>query len=163
MQLSEMSQLFSDSDYYALQSQFGDLQKRASGRYVEGTPDAKLASDLQQRMAARAKALGFDHGVPDGVTKEKKTPPSAPDKDERVISESVDAAVKQCSDWAENMAKMSLSKIVKVVMTTGSEWGLVWRADIASSDSPPQMSRFICSQYGTMLESGDAQERPPLP
>ena len=162
-QLSEMAQLYSDSDYYALQSQFDDLLKRTSGRYVEGTPDAKLASDLQQRMAARAKALGFDHEIPDGATKEKETPPSAPGKDERVISKSVDPAVKQCADWAENMARMSLSKIVKVVMTTGSEWGLVWRADIASSDSPPQMSRFICSQYGTMLESGDAQERPPLP
>lgn len=162
-QLSEMSQLYSDTDYYALQRQFDDLQKRTSGRYVEGTPDAKLASDLQRRMAERAKALGFAHEIPDGATKEKKTPPSAPGKDERVISESVDPAVKQCSDWAEHMAKMSLSKIVKVVMTTGSEWGLVWRADIASSDTPPQMSRFICSQYGTMLESGDAQERPPLP
>ena len=130
---------------------------------MEGTPDAKLASDLQERMAARAKALGFDHEIPDVAgEKEKRTPPSAPGKDERVISASVEPAVKQCADWAEQLAKMSLAKIVKVVMTMGSKWGLVWRADIVNSDNPPEMSRFICSQYGTMFESGDV-ERPLLP
>jgi hypothetical protein len=163
-QLIEMSLLYSDTEYYALQREFDDLQKRTSGRYIEGTPDAKLASDLQQRMARRAQALGFGHESPDiDAGKEKRTPPSAPGKDERVVSASAEPAVKQCSDWAKQLAKMSLSKIVKVVMTTGSEWGLVWRADIANSDSPPEMSRFICSPYGTMLESGDALERPPLP
>jgi hypothetical protein len=164
LQLSEMSRLYSDNEYYALQRQFDELQKRTSGRYVAGTSDSKLASDLQQRMDQRARALGIRHETPNWDSiKERKTPPSAPGKDETVVSASADPAVKQCSDWAERLARMSLSKIVRIVMTTGSEWGLVWRADIASSDDPPEMSRFICSKYGTMYQSGNALERPPLP
>ena len=76
-----------------------------------------------------------------------------------MISESVDPAVKQCSDWAENLAKMSLSKIVKVVMTTGSEWGLVWRGAGARSDTTPHKSRFNFSPNRTNLEYA----HPPLP
>lgn len=164
LQLAQMSRLYSDPEYYGLQRQFDDLQKRTSGRYVEGTPDAKLSSQLQQRMDQRALALGIDHGKPDVETaKEQETPPSAPGKDETVVSTSADPAVKQCLEWAENLALMSLSKIVRVVITTGSKWGLVWRADIASTDNPPEISRFICSRHGTMLESGDGLERPPLP
>jgi hypothetical protein len=163
-QLEELSRLVSDREYYALQRRFDDLQKRTSGRYVEGTPEAKLSSDLQQRMARRAQALGVDHEVPQAdAGTERRSPPSGPGKDETVVAASDDPAAKQCSDYAENLARMSLSKIVRVVMTTGSEWGLVWRADIANSDTPPEMSRFICSQYGTMLESGNGLERPPLP
>lgn len=161
-QLSEMSRLYSDREYYALQRQFNVLQKRTSGTYVEGTPEAKLSSQLQARMQQRARALGIHHESPE-VEQTRSTPPSAPGKDETVVAASADPLVKQCSDWAENLALMSVSKIVRVVVTTGSEWGLVWRADIASSDSPPEMSRFICSQYGTMLQSGDGLERPPLP
>jgi hypothetical protein len=162
-QLIEMSRLYSDKDYYALQRKFDDLQKRTSGRYVEGTPDAKLSTDLQRRMDRRARELGVNHESPEvSAEANRTTPPSAPGKGETVVSTSADPVVKQCSDWAENLALMSVSKIVRVVMTTGSEWGLVWRADIANSDNPPEMSRFICSQYGTMLESGDG-ERAPLP
>ena len=160
-QLSEMSRLYSDREYYALQRQFDALQKRTSGTYVEGTPEAKLSSELQARMQERALALGIHHESPE-VEQTRSTPPSAPGNDETVVSVSADPVVKQCSDWAENLALMSVSKIVRVLVTTGSEWGLVWRADIASSDSPPEMSRFICSQYGTMLQSGDV-ELPPLP
>ena len=160
-QLIEMSRLYSDDEYYGLQRQFDDLQKRTSGRYVEGTPEAELSSRLQDQMQRRARDLGVDHESAEVDQKTKKTPPSVPGKGETVVSTSADPVVKQCSDWADNLAVMSVSKIVRVVMTTGSEWGLVWRADIASSDSPPEMSRFICSQYGTMLQSGDAIERLP--
>ena len=162
-QLGEMSRLYSDQEYYGLQRQFDDLQKRTSGTYVEGSPEAKLSSQLQARMQHRARALGVHHESPEVDMQSTSTPPSAPGKDETVVSTSADPVVKQCSDWAENLALMSVSKIVRVVVTTGSEWGLVWRADIASSDSPPEMSRFICSKYGTMLQSGDGVERPPLP
>jgi len=163
LQLGEMALLSSDEEYYRLQLQFEDLQNRTAGKYVEGTSEAKLATDLQQRMDRRAQALGIRSERADLNAEERNSPPSAPGKDESVIANSADPVAKQCSDWAENLVLMSLSKIVRVVMTTGSEWGLVWRADLASSDSPPEMSRFICSQHGTMLESGDSMGRPPLP
>lgn len=164
-QLDELSRLYSDDRYYAIHRQLTELQKRTSGRYVEGTADAKLLNSLQKRMAQRALDLGIDNGQSDVEAAEdsRKSPPSAPGKDETVVTASADPTVKQCSDWAERLALMSVSKIYKVVMTTGSEWGLVWRADIASADQPPEMSRFICSKYGTMHESGDGGDRPPLP
>jgi hypothetical protein len=159
-----MAVLYADQQYYALQRQFDDLQMKTGGRYEEGTADAKLASDLQNRMDQRARVLGV--GLQRAVTdsgSDKGTPPSAPGKNETVVSSSSDPAVKQCEDWANNLARMSLRKIVRVVMTTGSEWGLVWRADLSTSDSSPQQSRFICSKHGTMLESGDALQLQPLP
>lgn len=164
-QLIDLSSLYSDDRYYALHRQLTELQKRTSGRYVEGTADAKLLNSLQKRMAQLALDLGIDHGQSDVEAAEdsRKSPPSAPGKDETVVTVSADPTVKQCSDWADRLALMSVSKVYKVVMTTGSEWGLVWRADIASSDKPPEMSRFICSKYGTMHESGDGGDRPPLP
>ncbi|MEO5772557.1 MAG: hypothetical protein ABIQ32_00380 [Sphingomicrobium sp.] len=163
-QLNDMSVLYADQQYYALQRQFDDLQKKTSGRYEEGTAPAKLASDLQKRMDERARLLGVGAQRPDTDSgSQKATPPSAPAKNETVVSSSSDPTVKQCEDWANNLARMSLQKIVRVVMTKGSEWGLVWRADLATSDTPPEVSRFICSKHGTMLESGDAPERKPLP
>ncbi len=162
-QLSEMAVLYSDKDYYALQRQFDDLQKRTSGRYVEGTPEEKLSSELQDRMRRRASDLGIHHEKPDVDVEVENTPPGAPGKDETIVSARSDSLIKQCSDWAENLALMTVSKIDRVVVTTGSQWGLVWRADIASSDNPPEMSRFICSKYGTMHQSGDAMEFTPLP
>jgi hypothetical protein len=163
-QLVDISRLYSDDQYYALHRQFADLQKRNSGSFVEGTPDNELASNLQQRMSQRAQTLGVDQGPSDGDPKRTSTtPPSLPGQDETIVSSSSDPVAKQCTDWAEHLALMSVSKVVRVVMTTGSEWGMVWRADIANSDQPPQMSRFICSQYGTMLESRDGQQSLSLP
>ena len=164
-QLVDMTRLLSDDDYYALHRQFSELQERDSGTYVEGSPDAKLAADLQERMAARARALGLDTGSPAGDLDwdRGKMPPSAPGPDETVVVLGGDAVVKQCSEWAEKTALMTASKIVRVAITTTSRWGVVWRADIASSDEPPQITRFICTKDGTLSESGDAMERPPLP
>lgn len=164
-QLVDIARLLSDDDYYKLHRQFSELQERKSGTYVEGSSDATLAADLQERMAARARALGVGTGSPagDGEWDREKMPPSAPGPEETVVDLRGNAVVKQCSEWAEKMALMSASKIVRVAITTGSRWGVVWRADIASSDEPPEMTRFICTHDGTLSESGDAMERPPLP
>lgn len=164
-QLVNMTRLLSDDDYYALHRQFSELQKRNSGTYVEGSPDSKLAADLQERMAARARALGVETGSPAGVEDwdRRKMPPSAPGADETVVVLGGGAVVKQCSEWAEKMALMTASKIVRVAITTSSKWGVVWRADIASSDEPPETTRFICTKDGTLSESGNAMEMPPLP
>ena len=163
-QLHDLSILYADQEYYALQRQFDDLQTKTSGRYEEGTAPAKLASDLRKRMTERARLLGVGTQTPDiDDGSEETTPPSVPAKNETVVSSSSDPAVKQCEDWARDLARMSLKKIVRVVITTGSEWGLVWRADLATSDRPPEVSRFICSKHGTMLESGNALQQEPFP
>ena len=164
-QLADLSRLFSDEEYYALHRQVTELQKRNSGGFVEGTADAKLLSDLQDRMTSRARVVGVDTGPAerDAGFDRSKHPPSAPGLGETVVTDSADPAVKQCSEWAEKLALMTASKIVRVAVTTGNKWGVVWRADIASSDTPPEMSRYICSKHGTLHQSGDAMERPPLP
>lgn len=164
-QLTELSRLYSDGRYYALHREMTDLNKRTSGQYVERTADEKQLSVLRKRMAERARELRVEVGSDDPVAAEEQrpSPPSAPGKGEVVVVSSSDPVVKQCSDWAERLALMSVSKIAKVVITTGSEWGLVWRADIASADQPPELSRLICSVNGTMHESGNGVERPPLP
>jgi hypothetical protein len=164
-QLVDISRLFSDEEYYSLHRQFSELQKRNPGGFVENTPDARLSSNLQERMASRARAMGLDTGpaASEASFDRSMEPPSAPGPGEALVAASDDPTVKQCVEWAEKLALMTASKITRVVVTTGSEWGVVWRADIASSDKPPQMSRYICSQHGTLHESGDAMERPPLP
>lgn len=164
-QLTDLSQLFSDARYYAFHRQMTDLNKRTSGQYVEGTVDEKQLSVLRKRMAERGRELGVDNGSDDpaAAREQRPSPPSAPGKGEVVVAGSSDPLVKQCSDWAERLALMSVSKITKAVITTGSEWGLLWRADITSADQPPEMSRFICSIDGTMHESGIGAERRPLP
>jgi hypothetical protein len=122
-------------------------------------------SDLQDRMNSRSRALGVDTGPAesDAGFEREEHPPSAPGPGETVVKDSANPAVKQCSEWAEKSALMTASKIVRVSVTTGSKWGVVWRADIASSDTPPEMSRFICSKHGTLHQSGDSMDRPPLP
>ena len=59
-QLTAISRAYSDDQYYALHQQFAELQNRTSGTYVEGTPDAKLSSELQAKMDKRAKELSID-------------------------------------------------------------------------------------------------------
>ena len=164
-QLVSIARLYTDKEYYSLHRQFSDLRKRNPGGFVDGTPDASLSSDLQERMAERARAIGVDTGARANASTFDRTeiPPSVPGSDETLVTNSTDPTVRQCSEWAEKLALMTASKITRVAVTTGSRWGVVWRADIASSDAPPEMSRFICSKHGTLHESGDAMERRPLP
>lgn len=165
LQLTDLSKLYSDGRYYALHRQMRGLDTRTSGKYVEGTADEKQLSALRKSMTERARQLGVEYESDDSAAakEDRPSPPSAPGKGEVVVTDGTDPLVKQCSDWAKRLAQMSVSKIAKVVITTSSEWGLVWRADIASSDQPPEMSRFICSINGTMHQSGNGSERPPLP
>lgn len=66
-QLTAISRAYSDPEYYALQREFTALQQRVRV-FEAGTPDERLASDLQRRMGERARALGLDFdgdGQPD--------------------------------------------------------------------------------------------------
>ena len=70
-QLGDLSRLYSDQTYYTLHRRLEELSARQSHSFVEGTPEAELANDLQRQMDARAVALGLAHHVSQPAMAEK--------------------------------------------------------------------------------------------
>jgi hypothetical protein len=162
-ELERLVRLYSDPEYYAADKEMAELSRRNPKGIEVETPDGKRSAALMERMRVRAAALGVGPEPAEAeVRKSKGTPPVVPGKDEKIVASSTDPAVKECVDWGENYAAMSLSTIVRVLITTGSgEWGPVWRADVTDPEERQYGTRLICSKYGTMVTS--TPDLAPLP
>jgi len=94
-------------------------------------------------------------------------PPDAPASYEVPIDAVTNLIVRRCVDDAESIIRETDGVVVRFVITTSEKHGEVWRADGASRDHPPILSRYVCSRDGALirpLEMFDpTQSIPPLP
>ena len=151
-QLDDITRVYSDEQYYALQREFNALQVRTAGRYEEGTPNQKLADSLQKRMRARAKAIGVasfaaEPGIPSGKPSASDYPPPAPGSDETIVATATDASTQRCADIAERMAIGGDQKIDQILVSKSAKWGLIWRADLSGGKGGAE--RFTCADGAT--------------
>lgn len=164
-QLTDLSRLYSDDAYYSLHRRFQELQVQTAGTYREGTPEAELSQRLREQMSARAQALGvsgFGPAASPDEAAEASFPPHAPAASETIQSAATHPVAERCASIAERLTIAAESRILRVLMTTSPDWGLIWRADIAGGSNPPE--RFTCTERTSSSRPLDLPEPlPPLP
>ena len=166
--------LVSDDQYYEAHRQQMQLLERNRNGIKPGTPEGKLFDELKTRKRERAIALGIEVGPSTQdiieATESKATvaemrenfPPYSPEKSEVVVTNSGGPIVERCLDLAERSAVSQGGKLVRVLVTSSTKWGTIWRADIAGGDQ--SSTRFTCTETtssSSPMEIGDA-EIPPL-
>jgi hypothetical protein len=144
-QLIEIATLYSDEAYSVLHRRIQELQRRTSGTYHEGTPEAELARELQRQMSERATALGIGGRSPSAEVdpSEIEFPPPAPGPDEVVTTTSTDPAIRRCQDLVERVTIAFDTQVVRVLVTRSPKWGVIWRADVAGAGEAP--TRHTCT------------------
>lgn len=162
-QLADISRLYSDEEYYSLHRRLQDLIVRNGNSVAEGTPDAKLWSDLQRKMNERSAALGISPHPADeaGDPGSEPFPPDSPALEETVLAGSADPVVQRCADLAERSAIAAESSILRVLITKSPEWGVIWRADLGGGGQP--VERITCTENSSAsrpLDMGDERIAP---
>jgi hypothetical protein len=76
-------------------------------------------------------------------------PPLSPDG-ETILDHPDPASVADCALQVRSLIEDRLhGRIVRVLVTSGSRWGLVWRADVETpTDGPPYAQRVVCARGG---------------
>jgi len=171
--LDRTVRLVSDDQYYAAHRQQMQLLERNRNGIKPETPESKLFDELQRRKRERAIALGIEVGPSTQdiieATESKDTvaemrenfPPNSPEKSEVVVTDIGDPIVERCLDLAERSAVSQGGKIVRVLVTSSTKWGTIWRADIAGGDH--SSTRFTCTETtssSSPMGISDAEIRP---
>jgi len=163
-QLVEYATLIEDDEYFVLHTEINELFAQNGQLIREGTASAERIAELNQQMSERSHELGIaSNNFADDIAEDLNHPPSAPSQEEIIVIDYDDEVVRQCTERANRIATMSLSETVRILVTVGSEWGTVFRTDLIGPEEPPNESRFICSAQGSLFETGNSENRPPLP
>lgn len=159
-ELSRLVRLDSDDRYYALQRAYNAILARVprEGGLSQDSVDGRRFTELQQLMRARGLAIGVDMGPPPPdpstlagaggrAASAADDPPASPGPSEAPATAASGATVASCTDQAERMAVQAGGKVARTLVTTGSRWGTVLRADVTGSDQGAV--RFTCSDAFT--------------
>jgi hypothetical protein len=96
----------------------------------------------------------------------KSMPPAQRGKDEIVAPGITDKAVKRCIASQRRVVRKLKWRIVRTQKTASAAIGQIWRADVATVDRPPIVTRLVCTRAGGLshpLEMFDPTESiPPL-